>query len=82
MRSVVSPITMALVRSRRVAVAGRSGSRDNVPVDPNSGGGGWGIVLDRGEMGPEHVPLSCGLAQGYTGVLATYTHIYILAMVS
>ena len=75
MRSVVSPITMALVRSRRVAVAGRSGSRDNVPVDPNSGGSGWGIGLDSVEMSPEHVPLSGRLAQGYAGVLATYTHI-------
>ena len=57
MRNVVSPISMALVHSRRVAVAGRSGSRDNVPVDPNSGGGGWRIVLDSVEMGPEHDPI-------------------------
>ena len=33
-------------------------------------------------MGPEHVPLSCVLAQGYTGGFPTFTHIYLLAMAS
>ena len=60
-------------------MAGTSDTGNNVPADLNSGGGWRGIVLDRLEMGPEHVPLSCGLVQGATGVFLMYTHTYILS---
>ena len=38
---VVLSVTMALVRCKGVVVAGMSDTGDNVPADPNSGGGWW-----------------------------------------